>query len=77
MKKQYFGNCVNNPFGSINKLCEIIDNAEEVSQNTFLEHCEVGLEMLSRMETYPDDYSYYRYKDIFFFRESATEYFYK
>ena len=74
--KEFIGTCVENPFHRIETLCEIVDNAREITKETFLSHCFVHPETLAQMKQYPHDYEYYKYKNIYFYTWSAIEYFF-
>ena len=74
--KRYICNCVN-PIWNSTKLSNIIDNAKEISRKCFLNNCDIegesiyDLPLLKTMEEYPNDFTYYRYKGIFFFTHSC------
>ena len=84
MKDKFFvGSCVNNPFHSINKLLDIIDNSREIMRVTFLKHCNVRdinfpYNMKENMRKYPHDFSFNKSKidSVYFFTHSCIEYFY-
>ena len=44
-KKEIIGTCVENPFKSIEKLKDIIDNAIEITKSDFLKHCSIDDEL--------------------------------
>lgn len=75
----FIGTCVDNPFKSNNKLNNVIDNAENVSKDDFLNHVEIDDELLQSIKEYPNDFRFYYNKkdDVYFFIHSAIEYFYK
>lgn len=81
MKKIYQGNCIENPFHTIDKIREVVYNAEEISKSTFLKN--VGMTTWGTLDTlkfgmkvFPNDFTYYKYKNIYFFRHSGIEYFF-
>ena len=81
MKKTYKGNCIDNPFHNINKIREVVYNAKEISKSTFLKNVDMDewetLKTLKYgMRVFPNDFTYHKYKDIYFFRHSAIEYFF-
>jgi len=76
MKKQYWTNCVDWHL-SRETLEEIIDNAKEITRQTFFKRVEVDADNKKLMGIYPDDYCYYKYGDIYFYDWSAIEFFYK
>jgi len=75
--KHYFGSCVDNPFDTVNDLCEIIDEAEEITREQFLYECEVDTEIELGMYKFPNDYTYYRNGTIYFFAHSCIEHFFR
>ncbi len=80
MKKQYIWSCVTNPFKTIDKLSCIIDNAKEITKETFFKNCDFipidYVENKKQFDLYPNDFSFYKYKTIYFYTHSAIEYFY-
>ena len=76
MKKQYWANCVGWQFG-IETLVEITENAREITRQTFFKRVEIDVDNKKQMKMFPDDYCYYKYKDIYFYEWSAIEHFYK
>lgn len=77
MKKEYFGDCVNNPFNTLENLCLVIDNSKEITKQTFMRNCFVEDEIKKEMRTFPNDYTYYKNRGIYFYVWSMIEYFYK
>lgn len=75
MKKQFVCTCIN-PIWDTDKLCEIIDNAKPISRQTFLKNCCVDELVKNYVKEYPQDFEFYKYKNIYFYRHSAIEYFY-
>ena len=75
-RREFIGTCVENPFDRIEILAGIVNQAEEISRQTFLEHCVVHEDILRDMRRFPNDYSYYKYKTIYFYDWSAIEHFY-
>ena len=75
--KILIGTCINNPFSSVNKLCNVIDKGRPLSRKRFFEECDVEEETRSLMKEYPHDFRFYQYKDIFFYTWSSIEHFYK
>ena len=74
--KEFQGTCVENPFGQFEMLVKVIDNAKEITKQTFFKHCFVHPEIVTQMKQYPNDYEFYKYQDIYFFCWSAIEYFF-
>ena len=74
--KEFIGTCVENPFGRIETLVEVTENAQEITKPTFLRKCCIHPDTLKEMRQYPNDYEFYRFKDIYFYTWSAIEHFY-
>jgi hypothetical protein len=76
----YIGCCIDNPFGSVEELSEVIDNALEIKKKTFLKHCDVLEDILDLMRRFLNSYRYYRGKYngqfIYFYENSCIEYFF-
>ena len=75
--KEFIGTCVDNPFGRIETLEEVTENAKKISKQTFLKDAVVQPDILKEMRQYPADYEFYRYKNIVFYTWSAIEHFYR
>jgi len=82
--KQFIGTCVDNPFGDIGTLIDIVDNrAKQISKKAFLQNCDVLPELINTMQTYPNDYEFYKSEipftkqRVYFYTWSAIEHFYK
>lgn len=75
--KEFIGTCVENPYGEIEILCEIIENAVEITKRTFFKHCFVDNETAKTMRQYPNDYEFFKCKNVYFYRWSAIEHFYE
>lgn len=75
--KEFIGTCVENPYGRIETLCEIVENAVQISKKTFLKHCVVHPCTLISMKHFPNDYEYFKCKNVYFYRWSAIEHFYE
>lgn len=43
-KAEYIGCCVDNPFGSVDELIEVIDDADKCTKKRFLEEVNIDLE---------------------------------
>ena len=74
--KEFMGTCVENPFGRIEVLCEVVENAKDITKRTFFRHCSVHPDTKQAMRQYPRDYSFGKYKDTYFFVWSCIEHFY-
>lgn len=78
MQKKYIGSDDhNNPFKSLDELCIIIDEAEEITKAQFLAICKVTHKLARNMKQYPNDYTYHRNREIYFYTHSAMQYFYR
>ena len=76
MKKQYWTNCVDWHLKT-DTLIEMTENAREITKQTFLKRVEVDEDNKKLMRMFPNDYCYYKYKDIYFYEWSAIEFFYR
>ena len=74
--KEFQGTCVENPFGRIEALVKVVENATEIAKQTFLRRCFVPPEEKAKMKQYPNDFEFYKYKNIYFYCWSAIEHFY-
>lgn len=75
--KRYIGNCINNPFGNVELLSCVIDNAKEITKETFLKTCDVDKETQKQMREFTWSYSYHKNGKIYFYVWSAIEFFYR
>jgi hypothetical protein len=74
--KEFQGTCVENPFRNIETLCDVVEKAIKITKRTFLQHCFIHCEILKNMKQFPNDYEFFKYKNIYFYRWSAIEHFY-
>lgn len=74
--KEFRGDCVGNPFGRLARLVEVIDNAREITKLTLFKHCAVAPLVRLDMGRYPNDYTFHKHKNIYFYCWSAIEHFY-
>jgi len=74
--KQFMGTCVENPFGRIETLVEVVENAREITKQTFARHCAIHPDILKQMHQFPNDYEFYKYHNTYFYTWSAIEHFY-
>lgn len=72
----FIGTCVNNPFGKIDVLCNIIEEASEITKGEFLSSCYVDDEIIEQMDRFPNDYTYSKSGRVLFFTWSCIEHFY-
>ena len=79
--KEYFWNCTNNPFPSIELFNSCIKKSKRITSKTFFENCIIPNEILYVRKNYfkefPNDFMYFKYKNIYFFTHSCIEYFFK
>ena len=81
--KEFIGSCVENPFEDVNKLSEVIDGGIEITEEEFLRVCDVGdMDLFKEpikisFKNYPQSFSFYKNGEIYFFENSAIEYFFK
>lgn len=84
---EYFGCCVDNPFGSVNKLNAVIDGGRKVSKKKFLENVDAidedfmlwGHPVIPQIKQFPHDFSFFhnqKYK-TWFFTHSGIEFFFR
>ena len=74
--KEFIGTCVENPFDRIEELVRITENGKEITAKTFRQHCSIHPDILKDMRQFPNDYTYYKFQDIYYYEWSAIEYFY-
>jgi hypothetical protein len=76
-KKQFFGSCVHLPKSFFDKYD--LDEAEEITRERFLLHCDVDPVTIKNMYQYPNDYRFFEFphEDLFFFMYSAIEHFFR
>jgi len=74
--KDFIGTCVENPFDRIEILTRVVDRATEITKHTFLKQCVVHLDTLADMRRFPNDYCFFKSKNVYFYEWSAIEYFY-
>ena len=77
MKGEFIGTCVENPFDRIELLVEVVENAKEITKRTFLKNNCVHPDIIKEMRRFPNDYMFYRNKNIDFYEWSAIEHFYE
>ena len=75
--KEYIGSCIDNPFGSVEKLAEVIDNAKKISKKKFRSFVYLTDEEMKNIKLYPYDYEFYQNGKIFFNKHSCIEYFFR
>ena len=75
--KNLIGTCVDNPFGSVEKLDEVIDNAKPISKAHFFRSCNVPQALRADARRFPRDYTFYQNGNIMFYEWSRIEHFYR
>lgn len=74
------GDCIRNPFETLEKLQQVIADAKEITKQTFMKHCESYKMLLDEMKRFPHDYTFYKSlfegHVIYFFEFSRVEHFY-
>lgn len=83
-KKPYAGSCIRHPFPNVEILCDVVDNAIEITRDTFIKRAFVGIAQINAFKEYPKDFTFHRGKWrryfgsswVYFYTWSATEYFY-
>ena len=82
MKKQFRGTCGENPFNNVNTQNKVLDMAKEISAKSFLKEVDIkdfniyGQPMLNELRKFPRDFTFFKYKDIYFFEHSRIDYFF-
>lgn len=70
------GTCVGNPFDDIDILCQVIEDAREITKQTFLRRCDVYPDTKKEFTKWPRDYTFYKNKNVYFYTWSCIEHFY-
>ena len=81
-KKTYFWNCTNNPFNTLEELSEACESTNEITKEEFLKTCKIENHLYTNnihkdLKYFPNDFSFYKFKEIYFYTHSCIEYFYK
>ncbi len=74
--KEFQGTCVENPFGRIEALVKVVEDAIEITKQTFFKHCFIHSKIVAQIKQYPNDYEFFKRRGIYFYRWSAIEHFY-
>ncbi len=76
--KQFQGTCIDNPFRTLDRLNNVIDNGREISKAMFMAQCNINEDGLRNlMKQYPHDFVYSKSIDgIYFYTWSAIEHFF-
>lgn len=77
MKAQFIGTCVDNPFRTFEMLIVVIGVAVEIKKATFLRACAVDHLKRADFKRFPNDYSFFKSGNVYFYEWSAIEHFYK
>ena len=75
--KSFIGTCVENPFGRIETLCNVVEGGKKISKKKFLNSCYVEEELIKDFKKFPHDYAFYQYENIMFYTWGAIEHFYE
>jgi hypothetical protein len=75
--KRPIGTCINNPFKSLERLEEVINKAKRISKKVFFYHCAVPELIALDMKQYPNDFEFYKNGEVYFYKWSAIEHFYR
>ena len=75
--KCFFGSCVSNPFGSVERLDKVVDNARPINKARFMHSCDVPDDVQADMRRFPHDYTFYQHEGIMFYEWSAIEHFFR
>jgi len=75
--KRFIGNCVNNPFGTTEKLTEIIDNATHISKTKFRATCDLDDMEIVAMKRFPCDFEFFQNGKLMFYTHSRIEHFFR
>jgi len=81
--RQFIGDCVNNPFNSLDQLERVIDQAIPITRNRFLQNCDIkgmelyGISLSHLIAQYPHDFEFSQSNKVIFFTHSAVEYFFR
>ena len=75
--KEFIGNCISNPFKDKAELEWIIDKARKITRSAFLKECPIDPRIEKEMYKRAADFEFYRYNDVYFYRHSRIEHFYR
>lgn len=75
--REFIGTCVNNPFIDAEELSKVISKATRITRSSFLSECAVDKRLEKEMYKRPADFEFYRYNNIYFYRHSRIEHFYR
>jgi hypothetical protein len=80
--KEYIGCCVDAPYEELglkdcDEFCEWLDKKEDLDLIEFVNSCNLDKELLKSIILYPSSYEYYKIGEVYFYVNSAIEYFYK
>lgn len=85
MNKEFIGTCIENCFGAMDVLVNVVENySEEITKEDFLKNCAVDDSVIKEMNKRPDDFEFYKGKEyygnnyyVYFYRHSGIEHFYR
>lgn len=76
----FVGNCVDNPFPTVEELTKVIESAKQITKRTFHSRCEVDIMVRGMMVDFPNDYTYWKSRFrghvVYFYEWSRIEHFY-
>lgn len=76
-KLEFIGDCCNHPFRTVECLTEVIDQAHEITQQTFVRNCHPHEAARKDFNKYPHDYRFFKAAwNLYFYEWSAIEHFY-
>jgi len=75
--KNFIGTCIHNPFESRKAFDRVVKGAGKCSKTQFLRECNVHSDIVKMIKAYPNDFEFYRYGNIYFYKWSGIEHFYK
>ena len=75
--KEFIGTCIENPFDWTETLITVVEKAKEITKKTFLKHCIITNKQKTDIKEYPNDYTFWKNQNIYFYCHSCVEYFYE
>ena len=75
--KHIWCDCVNPAEELKPTLDELIDSGEEITGEEFFKHCEVNEKVNKMIDDFPNDFTYWRNGNIYWFEWSNIEHFFK
>lgn len=84
-KRAFIGNCVTGLDDDLFReyiaddstlLAQLVENSKEISKKIFLKHCYIDRDIEKQFKKSPQDYTFYKNGNIYFYEWSAIEHFY-